>query len=351
VGSLFLPTLSLPDPSRTLPPLMTTSTLLSPLANQTCPPGGTTTPQATQVIHNRQDLSSWRTGLPTTARVALVPTMGALHAGHQALIRYAASTADAVVVSVFVNPLQFGPSEDFEKYPRTLPADLAACQQAGAAILWAPSVEDLYGTQGAPDNAVTLVTPPERLTACLCGLSRPGHFTGVATVVMKLLQCVQPQIALFGEKDAQQLRVIQQMVQDLNLPVKIVPHPTVRDRDGLALSSRNRYLEAPTDRQTALLLPALLHELQTLLRMEVMVGQPFSQAVNAAQQVLMSKGVTLLPQLKLEYLELWEWDTWERWDIIPTRDHLAEKSFRLLSAAWVGNRVRLIDNLSIRVLP
>lgn len=348
IVSLVYP-FSLPAPSKTSPIRAMSSTLL-PLTSGEITTQGMTSLN-TPLIHSRQDLWAWRTSLAPTTRVALVPTMGALHAGHQALIRHGASVADVVVVSVFVNSLQFGPSEDFDKYPRTLQADLKACQEAGATVLWAPGVDDLYGPGGAAGDTLTLVTPPERLTACLCGLSRPGHFTGVTTVVMKLLQCVQPHMAIFGEKDAQQLRIIQQMVQDLNVPTNIVPHPTVRDVDGLALSSRNRYLTTPPERETALLLPALLNQLQTLLTAGTMVGQPLSDVVKAAQQTLLTHGSSQLPQLHLEYLELWEWDAWQRWDIAPPLGLLEERAFRLLSAAWVGNRVRLIDNLSVRVLP
>ncbi len=171
--------------------------------------------------------------------IALVPTMGNLHEGHLSLVREAKRIAERVVVSLFVNPLQFGPAEDFSAYPRTLAADREALITEGVDLLFAPAVQTLYPNGQAEQ---TLVVVPPSLSEILCGASRPGHFTGVATVVCKLFHLVQPDIALFGEKDFQQLLVIQRMVADLNLPVIIQGMPTVREPDGLALSSRNAYL-------------------------------------------------------------------------------------------------------------
>ena len=179
------------------------------------------------------------------ATVGLVPTMGALHAGHLSLVAASRRDGHATVVSIFVNPTQFGPREDFSQYPRDEGRDLAACERAGVHTVFAPSAEEMY-----PAASTTRVEVRE-LTATLCGPHRPGHFSGVATVVAKLLNIVQPDAAYFGEKDFQQLQVIRRMVRDLNLPVRIVGCPLIREADGLALSSRNRYLSA-AERERAL---------------------------------------------------------------------------------------------------
>lgn len=171
-------------------------------------------------------------------RVGLVPTMGALHAGHAELVRAAARAADFVVVSVFVNPTQFGPKEDFAKYPRTLDADRQLAADAGADLVFAPTPAEVY-----PDGFVTFVEVTQ-LDQVLCGPRRPGHFRGVATVVLKLFNMVQPDVAVFGAKDAQQSIIIRRMVRDLDVPVAVQVEPTIREADGLAMSSRNRYLSA-----------------------------------------------------------------------------------------------------------
>lgn len=178
------------------------------------------------------------------ATVALVPTMGALHAGHAALIRAARAGSGFVVVSIFVNPTQFGPKEDFARYPRTLEADQHVCAGAGADLIFAPPVSEMY-----PDDTATFVEVTG-LQDVLCGASRPGHFRGVCTIVLKLFNIVQPDVAHFGAKDYQQARVIDRMVRDLNVPVELKIEPTVREPDGLALSSRNRYL-GPEQRAAA----------------------------------------------------------------------------------------------------
>jgi len=169
-------------------------------------------------------------------QIGLVPTMGALHEGHLSLIRLARKHSDFVVVSIFVNPTQFGPKEDYKKYPRDLKKDAALCQTAGADLIFVPDVKEVY-----PEGFSTYVNV-EGLTKGLCGASRPGHFRGVATVVSKLFNIVQPDVAVFGQKDAQQLAVIRRMTADLDLPVKIIGGPIVRERDGLAMRSRNAYL-------------------------------------------------------------------------------------------------------------
>lgn len=185
-------------------------------------------------------------------RVALVPTMGALHDGHLSLIRAARRRADKVVVSIFVNPTQFGPQEDLAKYPRPFAADCAACAAEGVDLIFAPRPDDMYPT---PYSTWVEETA---LSQHLCGLRRPGHFRGVCTVVLKLFNIIQPHVALFGQKDAQQALIIQRMVRDLNVPVKIVVCPIVRERDGLAMSSRNVYL-SPEERAAA---PAIYAALQ-----------------------------------------------------------------------------------------
>jgi pantoate--beta-alanine ligase len=199
------------------------------------------TPVVTTIAEVRSDVAAVR---DRGATIGLVPTMGALHEGHAALIRAARAASGFVVVSVFVNPTQFGPKEDFAKYPRTLEADRKVCDDAGADLIFAPSAAEMY-----PDRSVTVVEVRE-LDEVLCGASRPGHFRGVGTVVLKLFNIVRPDVAHFGAKDYQQTRVIRQMVRDLNVPVEVRVEPTVREPDGLALSSRNRYL-SPAERAAA----------------------------------------------------------------------------------------------------
>ena len=203
-----------------------------------------------KVVQKRSDLAAARDALP--GRVAVVMTMGALHAGHAELVRVARSRADSVVATVFVNPLQFGADEDLERYPRTLEADLALLEREGADVVFTPTPHVVY-----PDGAPTVRVSAGALGEVLEGASRPGHFDGVLTVVCKLLQLTRPDVALFGQKDAQQLTGIRLMVRDLDLPVEVVAVPTVREPDGLALSSRNRYL-SQDERQTALVLSQAL---------------------------------------------------------------------------------------------
>ncbi|GAX89765.1 pantoate--beta-alanine ligase [Effusibacillus lacus] len=185
--------------------------------------------------------------------IGFVPTMGYLHEGHMSLVRRAKAECDFVVMSIFVNPLQFGPAEDYEQYPRNLDRDANLAKNAGVDAIFVPSVNEMY-----PQKQLVFVEV-EEITNNLCGVSRPGHFRGVATVVAKLLNIVQPDKAFFGQKDAQQVRVIQQMVQDLNMPVEIVPCPIVRESDGLAMSSRNVYLSSEERLQALSIQRALLH--------------------------------------------------------------------------------------------
>jgi pantoate--beta-alanine ligase len=210
------------------------------------------TPVVTTVTEIRAAVAAARS---RSQSVGLVPTMGALHEGHAALIQAARTHCDYVVVSIFVNPTQFGPSEDYDRYPRTLEADRLTCAQAGADQIFAPSVAEMY-----PENSLTVVEVHD-LDRHLCGPRRPGHFRGVATVVLKLLNIVMPDLAVFGAKDAQQARIVRRMVRDLNVPVQLRIEPTVRESDGLALSSRNRYL-TPAQRAEAPKIYAALQAIQ-----------------------------------------------------------------------------------------
>ena len=256
-------------------------------------------------------------------RIALVPTMGNLHAGHIALVEKATQRADFVVASIFVNPLQFGANEDLDKYPRTLVADQEKLVGAGCHLLFTPDVEEVYpdGMQQQTRVSVPLVSEG------LCGASRPGHFEGVATVVCKLFNMVQPDLALFGEKDFQQLAVIRKLVRDLNLPIQVMGEPTVRAADGLALSSRNGYLN---ESQRALA-PLLYRTLQQLA--EEIRCQPSAQStlLAAARQQLEDAG------LRPDYLELRE--------AVQLREvQDGDRQLVLLAAVYLGT-TRLIDNL------
>lgn len=226
----------------------------------------------------RQTLHSWRA---EGARIALVPTMGNLHAGHLALVDRARSLADRVVVSVFVNPTQFGPNEDFARYPRSLNADAEGLRAHRCDLLFVPTADTLYPYGSA---ATVTVQVPE-IGDDLCGRSRPGHFVGVATVVTKLFNAVQPDLAVFGQKDYQQLLVIRRLVGDLCLPIEIEMAPTVREADGLALSSRNQYLSAEQRR----LAPALYQSLLGM-RAQVAAGRPFAEVEAATQAELTAQG-------------------------------------------------------------
>ncbi len=209
-------------------------------------------------------------------RIGLVPTMGALHAGHMSLIDAAVAKCDYVVVSIFVNPTQFGPNEDLDEYPRDLEADSRLCAEAGVELIFAPDVSEMY-----PSRNMTWVNVAE-LTTGLCGRNRPGHFRGVTTVCNKLFNIVRPDIAFFGQKDAQQAVVIKRMVADTNLPLEIEICPTVREKDGLAMSSRNKYLDAQ-QRKDAL----LLYEALTRARQVVQQGTRDSRQIIAAMNEIL----------------------------------------------------------------
>ena len=260
-------------------------------------------------------------------RISFVPTMGALHEGHASLMREAARHADDVVVSVFVNPMQFAPTEDLERYPRTLPEDLDLCAAQSVAVVFAPSNDEVYAGGFTHESIGDRVTvDPGRLATILEGESRPGHFAGVLTVVAKLFGLVQPDVAVFGQKDYQQLTLIRAMVRDLCLPIEIVGAETVRDSDGLALSSRNRYLD-PAQRQAATVLNRALRAAQG----RAAYGVPAAR--RAATSVLASE-----PDVELDYLALTSVELGE-----PPENG----DGRILVAARFGT-TRLIDNMSIR---
>ncbi len=260
--------------------------------------------------------------------VALVPTMGALHAGHLALIKQARRVVGAngwVVVSIFVNPLQFGPAEDLSRYPRPLRRDLALCRKSGVNLVFHPGAAEMY----APGQSVAV--NETLLSAGLCGESRPGHFGGVCTVVAKLFNLVRPQVAVFGRKDYQQLAVLRRMVRDLNFPVRIVPADTVREPDGLALSSRNMYLQPDERAQAPVLRRALL-----LAAEKVNAGEQNAGRLRAA----ITKELAGAPLSRMDYVEIVDEETLQPVQRIerPT----------LMALAVFFGRTRLIDNLVVR---
>jgi pantoate--beta-alanine ligase len=266
----------------------------------------------------RQALSPVRKSNKT---IGLVPTMGALHAGHETLIQTARLEADIVVVTIFVNPLQFAPNEDYGKYPRALPNDMEICSRCGADFVFAPTVQEMY-----PLPQLTLVEVT-RVSEHLCGAFRPGHFRGVATVVLKLLNIIQPDRAWFGEKDMQQLAVIRRMVVDLNLPIEIIGVPTVREPDGLALSSRNQYLN-PSERKAA---PVLYRALQHAAKL-IQSGERNTSKIREAAIAILNEE----PLARLEYLEVVDAE------MQPVA--VVSGRVRIAGAVRIGN-TRLIDNV------
>lgn len=270
----------------------------------------------------RNALRSWQ---QRGERLAFVPTMGNLHYGHVELVRRARETAQRVVVSVFVNPLQFGPTEDYEGYPRTLDEDRVKLRAASADLLFIPSPKTMYPT---PLAQLTKINVPG-LSEILCGASRPGHFEGVATVVAKLLHLVQPDVALFGEKDFQQLLVIQRMVRDLDFPIEIVGIPTVREDDGLAMSSRNSYLTAEQRR-----VAPTLYKTLTALKARVDAGErDFPAIARDGQRTLKDAGFSP------DYVAVRRAD-----DLAPPS--AKDAKLVILAAAWLG-KARLIDNVRV----
>ncbi|MBN1123816.1 MAG: pantoate--beta-alanine ligase [Sedimentisphaerales bacterium] len=255
-------------------------------------------------------------------RIGFVPTMGALHNGHVSLMKTARKQCDYVVVSIFVNPTQFGPSEDFEKYPRNLDSDAITCRKTGVDLVFAPSVKDMY-----PRENWTWVEV-ENLTKSLCGAHRPGHFRGVTTVCTKLFNIVDSDMAFFGQKDAQQAIVIRRMMADLHLPLEIVICPTVRESDGLAVSSRNQYLK-PTERKDA----SLLYHALTICEDLARKGENRVKVLIAAMQQVLGRSVAIEP----EYIQIVDLDTLEPLETI-------DRPALVALAARLGT-TRLIDNI------
>ena len=254
--------------------------------------------------------------------VGLVPTMGALHEGHGSLIKKCREENDTVVVSVFVNPLQFAPGEDYEEYPRDIDKDGAFCESLGADIVFHPEPEEMY-----PENFGFRVTPPDAMTHILCGITRPIHFTGVATVLTKLFNLVAPDKAYFGQKDVQQVAIVEAMVRDLNMDLTIVPCPIVREEDGLAKSSRNRYLNAE-ERKVAVVLSRSIKKAKAMVR----EGEKDVAALLDA----VTKEIQAEPLAKIDYVEILRFPHFER-------DATLVKDSFIAMAVYIGS-TRLIDN-------
>lgn len=280
------------------------------------------------VLKSVAELSQWRRDLSIGAVVVLVPTMGALHAGHLELVRIAVAIPDAtVVVSIFVNPGQFGPTEDFWKYPRTLESDLSMLKGAGVDAVFTPTERDLYPLGY---GVATRVRVP-RIGKRLCGKSRPMFFEGVCSVVLRLLNVVSPTHLILGEKDFQQVQVIRVMCRDLFIPVIITSVPTVREGDGLAMSSRNRYLSV-SDRETA----RQLYKALSVAMGTVWNGERTAQIIKAGVLGHLSR----YPSIRIDYVEVV--------DSTIRRQRLITESSRLVAAIWVG-ATRLIDNVALNL--
>ena len=272
----------------------------------------------------REQVKQWKKEGLT---VGLVPTMGALHNGHLSLIKKAVEKCDKVVVSVFVNPIQFCPGEDLDKYPRILEADKKLCEDNGVSIVFAPTPTEMYGEgQMRTNDFLTYVIPPFFYVNKLCGKSRVGHFDGVCTVVNKLFNIVQPDYAFFGQKDAQQLIIIKKMVKDLNIPVEIIPCPIVRENSGLALSSRNKYL-SEEDKKYALALNQILNNIKLC----------YKKGITDVEALKETAYKFLNEHHELEYLEFMNEDNLDEMK-------KADDKTRVFIACKVGG-VRLIDNI------
>jgi pantoate--beta-alanine ligase len=279
-----------------------------------------------KVIHSIADLHAWRQ--TARASVVLVPTMGALHEGHLQLMRDARELAGeegSVIVSIFVNPLQFGPKEDFSKYPRELEEDAAKCRSVGVDVIFAPNADEMY----PPDRSVIVLET--KLSKLLCGASRPGHFDGVCTVVLKLFNLVQPHRAVFGKKDYQQLAIIRRMVGDLNVPVDITGSETVREPDGLAMSSRNRYLDTLERAQAPAIRRALL-----LAKSRWDAGE---RSASALREAFRNELRTHAPLSRVDYIECVDAASLEPLTGMQQRG--------LIAAAVFFGKTRLIDNVEL----
>ncbi len=270
----------------------------------------------------RQKRAEWK-----NLKVGIVPTMGALHEGHLSLIKKAKETCDKVVVSVFVNPIQFGPSEDFDKYPRTLDKDMELCNSVGVDLVFAPTPKEMYGEGNRLSNdTLTYVCPPFFYVNKLCGKTRVGHFDGVCTVVLKLFNIVQPDYGFFGQKDAQQVVIIKKMVRDLNVPIEIIQCPIVREESGLALSSRNKYL-SEEGKKDALVLSQILKNIKACFQKGI-------TDVSALKETAYSY---LTDKHDMEYLEILDKNTLEE------KPNANKDSIALIACRVEG--VRLIDNI------
>lgn len=258
--------------------------------------------------------------------IALVPTMGALHEGHLSLIRSAKNKADKVIVSIFVNPMQFGPNEDYDNYPRTLSEDIKKCRKAGVDVVFSPSVAGMY-----PDNASTWVNE-EVLSQYLCGARRKGHFRGVCTVVLKLFMICSPDIAIFGQKDAQQSIIIKRMVRDLNIPVKIIIAPIKREKDGLAISSRNKYL-SPEEREQATVIYKGLQKIKRWRNEKLSAAQIRRKLIRFIQKE---------KDIRIDYISIVDINTLSE----VSRPNKGDKL--LIAIAVFFNKARLIDNIEIK---
>lgn len=262
-------------------------------------------------------------------KIGVVPTMGALHDGHASLIKKAVETCDKVIVSVFVNPIQFGPSEDYDKYPRTLEDDVKLAESIGANIIFAPSPDEMYGKgQRLSNDTLTYVAPPFFYVNKLCGKSRVGHFDGVCTVVLKLFNITQADYGFFGQKDAQQLIILKKMVKDLNVPIELIGCPIVREESGLALSSRNKYLDEE-GKKSALALSKILLNIKSC----------YVKGITDVEALKETAFKFLNEHHELEYLEFVDKDTLE--------DKTIADDDTLVLIACRVNSIRLIDNMFI----
>ncbi len=275
------------------------------------------------IINNRKDLQKWRLEQDNKT-VGFVPTMGYLHEGHMSLVKSAKKSTELVVVSIFVNPLQFGANEDLNNYPKNLENDITICKSHGVDVIFTPNTNEIYSNGYPPKTKVNV----ELLGNHLCGAKRNGHFDGVCTVVTKLFNLVKPHKAFFGQKDIQQLRIIETMVKELNMPIDIIPCPTQRTHDGLALSSRNSYLSVAEER-SALIVPKVLNHLVSLIKK----GETDTNT-------LITDGISLIsktPNAKADYLEIVDYNTLQ-----PV--HTINGKIIIATAVFIGN-TRLIDNI------
>ena len=277
-----------------------------------------------KIINNIEELKKEIKNLKGS--IGLVPTMGALHNGHKSLIDKSISENDNTIVSVFVNPIQFGANEDLDKYPRTLEADCKLCENAGVTIVFTPTPEVMYST--TKDN-LTLICPPYSAVDKLCGKSRPGHFDGVCSVVAKLFNLTHANRAYFGQKDAQQLFIIKKMVEDLNFDIEVVPCPIVRETDNLALSSRNKYLTA-NERISALSISKSLFEAKKLVEQKL-----------ASKRAIIDNSLALMKDLDVEYIEFVDINTFE------FQNKINQNTLMLIAARTGETKTRLIDNIKL----